>query len=412
MQTLKLDRQQLSRKLSLVSGVAGKGEKSILIRQELVGGEDLTLVGGEYLTLVAYDLTTQIMTTVDAQSDSPGGTDQENLFEIVLDYDSFSKWVNLVDQPTLTLKHDGTRDDPAPVKAQCGKYKATFKQTNLIDYFSLMVRSGTLDESSHTFVTVDKGDLLKACERVLTSRERSGARPILSGIYFRIESDDSGDRIEMVSSDGFRMSRERVKITYRVMTPERPTEFILDGIGVIELAKVLRSSSADSVRLTYDLNSQRTKAGIPHFQIDKTNVAIQMVEGKYPNYKAIIEPTEKYVSTMTVDKRDFARALKLARMFAFGELDGADFSFQHSGGVLTIFAQGDEVGDVTLELEAVTTDDLPEGEFRLSTSMMADCVPTLDNVMVQIAHQSEGNGSPVRVQENDFVYVVMPMVAQ
>lgn len=123
-------------------------------------------------------------------------------------------------------------------------------------------------------------------EQVVFAAATDESRPILTGILSQFE----GDKLTMAAADGFRLSVRE----YRLSEPvQSPMSVIVPARALNELSRIVGQVEADE-DATVDLIVTPVQSQIL-FQMHDVDPSVdlvsQLIEGKFPDYKAIIPTT-------------------------------------------------------------------------------------------------------------------------
>lgn len=132
---------------------------------------------------------------------------------------------------------------------------------------------------------------------VLFSASRDISRPVLSGINF-VEKEGSMD---IVATDGFRLSLFHMKNELSMKSMLIPAEFLLELTRNIKDQKKIIMNYLDEEKMVY-------------FKAGNDEYFTRLIEGDFPPYERVI-PIEKK-TTITVEKNDLIRNVKLISVFA------------------------------------------------------------------------------------------------
>ncbi|MFH0773532.1 MAG: DNA polymerase III subunit beta [bacterium] len=132
---------------------------------------------------------------------------------------------------------------------------------------------------------------------VLFSASRDLSRPVLSGINF-VEKE--GD-MDVVATDGFRLSLFHMRNELNMKSMLIPADFLLEMMRNIKEKKTIIMNYLDNEKMVY-------------FKTDNDEYFTRLIEGDFPPYERVI-PVEKK-TTITVDKNDLIRNVKLISVFA------------------------------------------------------------------------------------------------
>ncbi|MDR1859762.1 MAG: DNA polymerase III subunit beta [Bacteroidales bacterium] len=147
-------------------------------------------------------------------------------------------------------------------------------------------------------VNVESQIVLNGINRTLFAAAVDELRPVMNGVYF----DFKPDSLTFVASDGYRLVRMR---NYAVKCGVE-TSFILPPKPA-NLLKGLLPNNSDIITITFDYNNARFTT--PDFEM-----FFKLIEGRFPNYKAVI-PVES-PNVATIDRLSLLAALKRTSVYA------------------------------------------------------------------------------------------------
>lgn len=140
--------------------------------------------------------------------------------------------------------------------------------------------------------------LMSGINRALFATADDELRPVMNGVYFDITTDD----ITFVASDGHKLVRFK---SLEAKGTERAS-FILPKKPATLLKTILPKESGD-VAITFDDNNA-------YFTLENFQMICRLIEGRYPNYNAVIPQDNPY--KITIDRLLFANALKRVAVFS------------------------------------------------------------------------------------------------
>ena len=156
-------------------------------------------------------------------------------------------------------------------------------------------------------VAVPKDLLLEMGERVAFAMSSDEGRPNLNGVFLRVEPAGKLTRLEMVATDGHRLSQ----LTRQVEQAEisQPMSVILHRKGVTELKRFL-----DNENGPVSLGFQRNAVV---FKVETGYLKVRQIELDYPDYGRVIPSSFKW--TFVVDRADLTRAVQRASVVISGD---------------------------------------------------------------------------------------------
>ena len=155
---------------------------------------------------------------------------------------------------------------------------------------------GTMGKSVQ--VTIEASVLNDSIGKSLYAVGNDDLRPIFSGIYFT----KKGDELQCATTNGSMLVRN----TYKVENDGQEYSFLLHS----RAAKIVRSMTSKSDEKVQVFITEREVA----FQTETDYFRTRLIEGKYPNYNAII-PTDSD-KTAILDKNELLAAVRRVSVFA------------------------------------------------------------------------------------------------
>ncbi len=231
------------------------------------------------LKVSASDLETTMSAVVDVESDSQGAI----AISARLLLDTLKTFP---DQP-LTFKTEGS--STIEISSDQGKYDmAYFSGDEFPKAVSLPSPSKTV-LPSHVLAT--------AISKTIFAAGNDDLRPVMSGVFFQFSSES----LTFVATDAHKL----VKYTRADVTADKTAEFIMPKKPLNLLKSVLGGD--DEVTIEYnDANAQ--------FTFDNFVLVCRLIDGKYPNYEAVI-PKEN-PNKLTVDRASFLNSVRRVSIFS------------------------------------------------------------------------------------------------
>ena len=178
-------------------------------------------------------------------------------------------------------------------------------------------------------------------QQVAFAASTDEARPVLTGVLLKID----GDHITMAATDGFRISIREDEIPNAV---SRPIEAIIPARALVELSRIIGGDKALIMTFPPD-------RGQVIFHMDDLELVSQLIEGGFPDYRAIIPQnfkTHTLLSTTGLLKackqsEIIAReGTNVARLNIIPETDDA------SPGILEISSNSEQTGTSEVIVDA------------------------------------------------------------
>ena len=237
-------------------------------------------ISGSTLKVSASDLETTVIAQLEVESDATG----QICVPARLLLDTLKTFP---EQPlTFTVEDNNTVE----ISSNSGKYALAYAEG--ADFPSAV----TLKEPSATTVT---GDVLAtAISKTIFAAGNDDLRPVMSGVFFQLASDG----LTFVATDAHKL----VKYARTDATAPHSAEFIMPK-KPLNLLKGILAGSSDEVTVEYNESNAR-------FAFDNMELICRLVDGKYPNYEAVI-PKEN-PNKLTIDRNLFLNSLKRVSIFS------------------------------------------------------------------------------------------------
>ena len=154
------------------------------------------------------------------------------------------------------------------------------------------------DEVDAQELSLPATTLQSAIEKTIFCTADDPLRPVMNGIYFDILE----DRLILVATDAHRL----VRYSNTSVKAGMASNFILPKKPAALLKNLLAKEEAE-VKVTFGQKNAR-------FEFDKTIVVCRRIEGRFPNYNAVIPQSNQNV--VTVDRQPMVNACKRVAVFA------------------------------------------------------------------------------------------------
>jgi len=229
----------------------------------------------------------------------------------------------------------------------------------------------------------------KIISLVLFSASKDPSRPVLSGVNF-VEKEGE---LDVVSTDGFRLSLFHIKNELHLKSSLVPAEFLLELSRNIKEKKEISISYLDEEKMVF-------------FKAENDEYTTRLIEGDFPPYERVI-PTEKK-TTVTLDRDDLMRNVKLISVFA------RDFSniiicrFSKDGLTLSPKTEGGVENSTTQDCEF-------EGEemkVAFNFKFLIDFLNSTDNEKISFELLRPDAPVVLRTKEKNYTHIIMPVRIQ
>lgn len=223
-------------------------------------------------------------------------------------------------------------------------------------------------------------------------------RPILTGIYTRLEN----DVLTMTASDGYRLAVRTTKLMENFATP---VEMVIPARALAEVARII---SDDDAEVMVTLPGERD---IVLFQMPNVVVSSQLLDGKFPDVGAIIP--RSYSTATVMYTSDLLRACQRAEIFArdnaySGRLYVKPPKGPGEPGEVMVASKSAERGDNEGMIDASVEGEPLDISFNIK--YLIDVLRVIHDERVVLESNGAANPGVIRPENrDDFVHVIMPM---
>lgn len=232
------------------------------------------------LTVSASDLETTISSKLQVESSATGTVciPAKLLLETLKTFP---------EQPlTFTIEENNTIE----ISSNHGKYALAYANG---DEFPSSV---ALKDPSSTKI---QGDILAtAISKTIFASGNDDLRPVMSGVFFQF----STESLTFVATDAHKL----VKYTREDVKASQEAEFIMPK-KPLNLLKSILAGSEDEVTVEYNESNAK-------FTFDNTEMICRLIDGKYPNYEAVI-PKEN-PNKLNIDRNQFLNSVRRVSIFS------------------------------------------------------------------------------------------------
>ena len=267
----------LSKKLQVIAGVLNSSNTLPILDDFLFEVKENTL------TISASDLETTMTTNLDIESKDSGNiaVPARLLLDTLKTFPE-QPLTFLIDNDTLGIE----------ISSDYGKYKLSGHNGDEFPKIPSIEEGDTLDLSANI--------LARALSKTIFATGNDELRPVMNGVLCELNSDD----LTFVATDAHKLVRYRRTDS----KSEKTTSFIIPKKPLSLLKNVLPEEGDDvSVSIRYNDSNA-------FFSLDGTDLVCRLIDGKYPNYDAVI-PKENQ-NKLNVDRIAFLNCVKRVSIFS------------------------------------------------------------------------------------------------
>jgi len=247
-----------------------------------------------------------------------------------------------------------------------------------------------------TGVELNVSDFKEMIQQVSFAASTDEARPVLQGVLMEINE----NQLSLAATDGFRISMRTAEISSSVA---HPVKVIIPARSLSELARIAVNGSET---VTMVVPPDRGQA---IFHLKDAELVTQLIEGTFPDYRAIVPPNFK--TRMVISTAEFLKACRQAEIIARegNYVIRLNMQPQEGGpGAVEFSTQSEEMGSGEVMVDANIEG--PELLIAFNVrylSEVLEVVGTPNAVLETNQNNTPGMISPVG--DESFRHVVMPM---
>jgi len=365
---------QLARGLSIVSRAVDSRPTLPVLANVLLATEDARL------KLAATNLEMSITTYIGAKVDGAGG--------ITLPAKTFSELVSNLSPERVDLNLD---ESTQTVNVRCGMTNSNIKGISAGEF-------PPIPEVAEPDVVLPAKLMRDMINQTVFAAAKEDNRPILTGLYTHLE----GNTMTIAAADGYRLAVRTAKIDENFA---KPRTLVIPAKTMAELARIIGDEDKE-VGIT--LPGDRDLA---LFYYESTVISTQLLEGKFPDFGALIP--KSYSTAMTVYTTDLLRACKRAEIFARDSNYSARIFVKPAKGPsepgeVMVIGKSAERGDNEGSLDASVEGDGLEVAFNIR--YLIDVLNVIPDERVVLESNGSAHPGVIRPESGkDFVCVIMPM---
>jgi DNA polymerase-3 subunit beta len=222
-------------------------------------------------------------------------------------------------------------------------------------------------------------------------------RPVLTGLYTQLKD----NTLTMAAADGYRLAVRTAEIEQHF---PKQIDMVIPAKSLVEVARAV--SDDDVVLMTLP-----DKRSIVMFQTQNVEISSQLLEGKFPDFAAIIP--RGYSTSTVMYTSDLLRACQRAEIFArdsaySGRLYVTPPRGPGEPGEVLVVGKSAERGDNEGMLDAAVEGEPLDISFNIK--YLIDVLRVIPDERVILQSNGAANPGVLRPENrDDFVHVIMPM---
>jgi len=245
-------------------------------------------------------------------------------------------------------------------------------------------------------VELNVSDFKEMIQQVGFAASTDDARPVLQGVLMEIDNNE----IALAATDGFRISVRTAELS---TTLSNPVKVIIPARSLNELARIATDGKQS---ITMIVPPDR---GQVIFHLENAELVSQLIEGNFPDYRAIIP--RSFGTRTIISTSEFLKACRQAEIIARegNNVIRLNLQPQEGGpGAVEFSTQSEEMGsgEVIVDANIEGPELLIAFNVRFLSEVL-EVVGTPNTVLETNANNTPGLLSPVG--DDKFKHVIMPM---
>ncbi len=245
-------------------------------------------------------------------------------------------------------------------------------------------------------VELNVSDFKEMIQQVSFAASTDEARPVLQGVLMEINE----NQLSLAATDGFRISMRSAEISSAV---SHPVKVIIPARSLSELARIAVNGNET---VTMVVPPDRGQA---IFHLKDAELVTQMIEGAFPDYRAIVPPNFK--TRVVISTGEFLKACRQAEIIARegNNVIRLNMQPQEGGpGAVEFSTQSEEMGSGEVVVDANIEG--PELLIAFNVKYLSEVLGVIStpNTILQ-TNQNNTPGMISPVGDESFKHVVMPM---
>jgi DNA polymerase III subunit beta len=233
--------------------------------------------------------------------------------------------------------------------------------------------------------------LLKAIEQVRPAISTDTARPVLTGMLFRLEA----GRLELVATDTHRLAVRRLAGVEGGLE----AQLVVPASALGQLPRVFREESGSLEVLVSSLRNQ------VFFRSSDAEVASRLLEGQFPDHERLVP--EQLSAVARLQREDLVRTVRAVALFA-GDRGARPVRLRCGAGSMRVMAATEMVGDADAKLPAQLSGE--EFQIAFNARYLLDALAALEGDEVELCSAGALAPGLLRdIESDECLHLIMPI---
>ncbi len=245
-------------------------------------------------------------------------------------------------------------------------------------------------------VELNIADFKEMIHQVSFAASTEESRPVLQGVLMEINN----NKLSLAATDGFRISVRTAELS---TSQDKPVKVIIPARSLSELARIATDGNETVTMIVPPDRGQAI------FHMKNAELVTQLIEGNFPDYRAIIPRSFK--TRTVISTNEFLKACRQAEIIAREGNNVIRLNFQPQNdapGTVEFSTQSEEMGsgEVVVDANIEGPELLIAFNVRYLSEVL-EVIGTPNTILETNANNTPGLLSPVG--NDNFRHVIMPM---
>ena len=241
--------------------------------------------------------------------------------------------------------------------------------------------------------------LKEALSKVVNSAALSNSRPEISSIYLIIEP----DQIKFITTDSFRLAHKTLFLTSEDLKNKVKIDYSKSQNIIIPLrtaSEILRILGDKNIDISINIDPNQIL-----FDLGDTHLISRLIEGNYPDYKAIIP--KLFETKCYLARGDLEEAVKLSGCFS-SRLNEVVLKTNGGKSYLEVFSNNNEVGNHQTKINSeIKGEDV---NITFNWRYLLDGLKNINNEEIVLEFNGDQKPAVIKPAKSaDFFYILMPI---
>ena len=273
------------------------------------------------------------------------------------------------------------------VKIETKKTEYKLRKLDHLTYPKSLLENPYNSETSQKLKTFEVFDALK---KVGIAASPEGGRPILTGVYF----DNEENQTNLVSTDSYRLATTTV------------SDLPINDAGIVSFRSLNETIKLFEEEEEININSTEREL---HFYNEKYYTSVRKLEGKFPEYKALF-PKENLFS-LEIDKKTILDSLDRSTVVAEGFIPVTLKVIDENN--LHIYSTNKDIGggveEVDINILGLDVGDVSNFEISFNPNYLIQGIEVLEGSKVYLRFSGNDKPAVIQGEEEKYKYLLMPV---